>query len=83
MLMGTVLQDTKQARAKEAPVTYLVGTEDDTVETLATKLETQADNYRRQYPQYSYRTLVGELTHEIEPPKPVIVKVRAITKVKK
>lgn len=82
MIIGAILQKTTPT-GKEAPFQYAYSTTDkETIEEVAARTEQMAENLRRQYPTYHYRTLVGEMTHEIEPPKPITVKVRALKKEK-
>jgi len=82
MYVGVVFQKTAPT-AKEAAYQYAFSQNDkETMESVAGRAEQLAENLRRQYPTYLYRTLVGELTHEIEPPKPPVVKVKPLRAIK-
>lgn len=80
MIFGVVLQ--QAGGAPESPYNTQIGKPGETLEELAGRMEAVAEQNRKAYPQYHYRTLVGEFTHEIEPPKPIAVKVKPLKKVK-
>lgn len=77
MIFGVVLQKTAPT-AVEQVLNYQIGKPGEDMETLAGRMEALAEQNRRAYPAYYYRTMLGELTHEIEPPKPVKMKVRSL-----
>jgi hypothetical protein len=82
MFVATVLQKTAPT-ARETLYTMLIPVRDDeTMEAIAGRAEMAAEQARKGYPTYTYRTLVGELTHEIEPPKPLVVKVKPLKAIK-
>jgi len=82
MIFGVLMQKTGPG-AVEAPFNFRLAKKNETMEQVATQLEQLADQNRRTYPQYEYRTLLGEITHEIEGPKPPVVKVKPLVKIKK
>lgn len=61
-----------------APIVSKTATE--TLEEVAARADIAAETYRKQANGYEYTVWCGELTHEIEPPKPKPVKVKLLEK---
>ena len=77
-LFATALQYSPGGRTNGIPVYTILGFPNETFEQLAGRIEEYVD---RQYRKvngpsgYTYEILLGEITHELEPPKPKTIKV--------